>query len=62
MGWSVDRTFHFYLFIYLFIYYLFIHSFIYLFIYLFILIGEKKVNPERKCPSINQLKREKTKY
>ena len=29
-----------------------------LFIFYF-LTGEKKVNPELKCPSINQLKREK---
>ena len=32
---------------------------IYLFIYLFILNGEKKITPELKYPSINQLKREK---
>ena len=39
-------------------------NFLLLFIYLFIyfLTGEKKVNPELNCPSINQLKREKTKY
>ena len=35
-------------------------NFLFLFIYFFIfLTGEKKVNPEHKCPSMNQLKREK---
>ena len=51
MGWSVDRTFHFYLFIYLFIYYLFIHSFIYLFIYLFIYFDwREKSQPWTQVP------------
>ena len=47
---SADKTF--YLFIYLFIY----------FIHLFILTEEKNINHELKRPSVNQLKRGKTKY
>ena len=40
-----------------------IKTFYFHFIFLFIFLTEEKtVNPELKCPSINQLKREKTKY
>ena len=45
-GQSVGKTFYSYLFIYLFIY----------------LTTEEKVNLELRCPLINQLKRDKTKY
>ena len=52
-----------YIYIYIYIYKNDLITFYFYLIYLLIyLTGEKKVNSELKCPSINQLVKRKTKY